>query len=273
MVRCVARPNDVSAGCELACLCPPVTNTTHHSHPFMPAGCRRMPQSMMTTSRTCSGATSHPSSAWRRRWAALWVGHTRPPGMLAVQRPCGCTPRLRVLHAGRCAPDIMLCSPPSLSQLRLGEKRILRGTMDGVRRRLAPIRGIPTKVRCGCTAGLLLVDCSSPGEHWCLVRLRLLLLGALHPAAALDAVQCSSAAHTWGGSTCLRHSARPRSTCLPCCCLLPARRALQSGGMQDPNADLIEIFDTIEQLPSAPKKLLDGFGRWLSGKDDPDWKR
>ncbi len=31
-------------------------------------------------------------------------------------------------------------------QLRLGEKRILRGTMDGVRRRLAPIRGIPTKV-------------------------------------------------------------------------------------------------------------------------------
>ena len=29
--------------------------------------------------------------------------------------------------------------------LRLGEKRILRGTMGGVRRRLAPIRGIPTK--------------------------------------------------------------------------------------------------------------------------------
>jgi hypothetical protein len=32
-------------------------------------------------------------------------------------------------------------------QLRLGEKRILSGTMGGVRRRLAPIRGIPTKVR------------------------------------------------------------------------------------------------------------------------------
>lgn len=135
---------------------------------------------------------------------------------MRLQRPCGCTAWLRVLHAGRCAPDLMLCSPPSLSQLRLGEKRILRGTMDGVRRRLAPIRGIPTKVRCGRTAGLLLVDCCSPGEHWCLVRLRLLLLGALHPAAALDAVQCSSAAHTWGGSTCLHHSARPRSACLPC---------------------------------------------------------
>ena len=35
------------------------------------------------------------------------------------------------------------------AQLRLSEKRILRGTMEGVRRRLAPIRGIPTKVRGG----------------------------------------------------------------------------------------------------------------------------
>lgn len=43
--------------------------------------------------------------------------------------------------------------------------------------------------------------------------------------------------------------------------------------MQDPNSDLKEIFDTIESIPSAPKKLLDGFGRWLSGKDDPDWQR
>ena len=31
------------------------------------------------------------------------------------------------------------------AQLRMAEKRVLRGTMDGVRRRLAPIRGIPTK--------------------------------------------------------------------------------------------------------------------------------
>lgn len=77
------------------------------------------------------------------------------------------------------------------AQLRLQEKRILRGTMDGVRRRLAPIRGIPTK----------------------------------------------------------------------------------KGGMQDPNADFKEIFDTIESIPTAPKRLLDGFGRWLSGVDDPDFKR
>lgn len=36
--------------------------------------------------------------------------------------------------------------------------------------------------------------------------------------------------------------------------------------MQDPNADLKEIFDTIESLPSAPKRLLDDFGKWLKSK-------
>lgn len=75
--------------------------------------------------------------------------------------------------------------------LRLSEKQILGGTMTGVRRRLAPIRGIPTK----------------------------------------------------------------------------------KGGMQDPNADLLEIFDTIEAIPAAPKKLLDGIMSWAKGEQDPDWKR
>lgn len=38
-------------------------------------------------------------------------------------------------------------SPPErlATQLRLEEKRIVAGTMDAVRRRLDPIRGIPTK--------------------------------------------------------------------------------------------------------------------------------
>ena len=74
--------------------------------------------------------------------------------------------------------------------LRLGEKRVLRGTMDGVRTRLAPIRGIPTK----------------------------------------------------------------------------------SGGLQDPNADLVEIFTAIEELPQAPGRLVDGFKSWLRGDNDPDFK-
>lgn len=59
------------------------------------------------------------------------------------------------------------------AQLRLSEKLIWNSTMDGLRRKLAPIRGIPTK----------------------------------------------------------------------------------SGKMQDPNSDIIEIFDTIEDLPNMPKKL------------------
>ena len=43
--------------------------------------------------------------------------------------------------------------------------------------------------------------------------------------------------------------------------------------MEDPNADLAEVFETLESLPSAPKRLLDGLGRWFSGADDPDWEK
>ncbi len=74
-------------------------------------------------------------------------------------------------------------------KLRLSEKRIISATMDAVRSRLAPIRGIPTK----------------------------------------------------------------------------------SGGMQDVNSDLKEIFDTIESIPTAPLKLLDTFVSWAKGEQDPDW--
>ena len=61
------------------------------------------------------------------------------------------------------------------ARLRLCEKKILSATMDAVRRRLAPIRGIPTK----------------------------------------------------------------------------------SGGMADPNADIKEVFDFIDELPRKPAQLLD----------------
>lgn len=77
------------------------------------------------------------------------------------------------------------------AHLRMGEKRTIRGVMDGVRRRLAPIRGIPTK----------------------------------------------------------------------------------SGTLQDPNADFKEMFDVIESIPSAPKKLFDGLAAWARGESDPDWKK
>ena len=47
----------------------------------------------------------------------------------------------------------------------------------------------------------------------------------------------------------------------------------KSGKMQDPNQDLLEIFETIEGVGSAPQKLWSTFSRWASGKDDPDFKR
>jgi hypothetical protein len=74
---------------------------------------------------------------------------------------------------------------------RSSEKEILLATIDAVRRRLAPIRGIPTK----------------------------------------------------------------------------------KGNMEDPNQDLLEIFETLEGLPSAPKRLWSSVSRWAQGKDDPDVKR
>lgn len=75
--------------------------------------------------------------------------------------------------------------------LRYGEKRIIQGTMTGIRKRLAPIRGIPTK----------------------------------------------------------------------------------SGGLEDPNADLLEVFETIESIPKAPLKLFEGLASWARGDSDPDWKK
>lgn len=75
-------------------------------------------------------------------------------------------------------------------RLRLAEKTILSETMDAVRQRLAPIRGIPTKQ-----------------------------------------------------------------------------------GMTDPNQDIKDVFNFIEDLPKQPKKLLDGFIGWARGDFDPDWKK
>ena len=74
--------------------------------------------------------------------------------------------------------------------LRLGEKRILLGTMAGVRRRLAPIRGIPTKK-----------------------------------------------------------------------------------GMADPNADFLEMFEMMEAIPAAPKRLFDSLRSWARGDADPTWNK
>ena len=74
--------------------------------------------------------------------AARLPGH-QPSGLCCAP----CEHALPALAARSCAPcEHALPACLGCLQLRLNEKRILRGTMDGVRRRLAPIRGIPTKV-------------------------------------------------------------------------------------------------------------------------------
>jgi hypothetical protein len=88
------------------------------------------------------------------------------------------------------APDLQGI-PRLAARQRMAEKTILTQFMDAVRRKLAPVRGIPTK----------------------------------------------------------------------------------AGAMADPNADLKEIFDTIEAIPSAPARLIDGFRRWARGEFDPEWKK
>ncbi|EIE20473.1 rubisco small subunit N-methyltransferase, partial [Coccomyxa subellipsoidea C-169] len=102
------------------------------------------------------------------------------------------------MHMGSAEEDVKLLQRPGLTaqerlaaRLRKAEKAILQGTLDAVRRRLAPIRGIPTK----------------------------------------------------------------------------------GGGLTDPNADLREVFDTIESLPSLPGKLVGGLMSWARGEQDPDWKK
>jgi len=75
-------------------------------------------------------------------------------------------------------------------QLRIEEQVIAQSTMDSVRRRLAPIRGIPTKQ-----------------------------------------------------------------------------------GLQDPNQDLLEVFEAFENIPNAPKKLFEGISSWARGDYDPEFRK
>ncbi len=47
----------------------------------------------------------------------------------------------------------------------------------------------------------------------------------------------------------------------------------KGGGMSDPNADLREIFATIESLPKIPSTVVGGLMSWARGEQDPDWKQ
>ena len=87
--------------------------------------------------------------------------------------------------------------------------------------------------------------------------------------------------------TCLQHfmlklvtisnSCRHLVTVLHVCSrrrLAPIRGIPTKGGkMVSPNADLEDIFSTIENIPNAPKKLFAGIRSWARGDKDPTWKR
>lgn len=47
----------------------------------------------------------------------------------------------------------------------------------------------------------------------------------------------------------------------------------KSGKLEDPNQDLVEIFEQVESIGAAPQRLWSSFSRWASGKDDPDFRR
>jgi protein-histidine N-methyltransferase len=47
----------------------------------------------------------------------------------------------------------------------------------------------------------------------------------------------------------------------------------KSGKLENPNQDLLEIFEAVEGLGSAPQKVWSSFSGWWSGKDDPDFRR
>ena len=43
--------------------------------------------------------------------------------------------------------------------------------------------------------------------------------------------------------------------------------------MTGPNSDLTEIFNSLEDLPKRPAKLISGFLSWAKGEQDPDWNK
>ena len=47
--------------------------------------------------------------------------------------------------------------------------------------------------------------------------------------------------------------------------LAPIRGIPTKQGMEDPNADLLEIFDAIENLPNKPKQMYAEFKKWARG--------
>lgn len=44
----------------------------------------------------------------------------------------------------------------------------------------------------------------------------------------------------------------------------------KSGNLKDPNQDLLDIFETIEDIPNKPKKILNDFVSWAKGEQQQE---
>ncbi|CCO66102.1 predicted protein [Bathycoccus prasinos] len=55
--------------------------------------------------------------------------------------------------------------------------------------------------------------------------------------------------------------------------LAPIRGIPTKQGMEDPNSDLLEIFDAIESIPNAPKKAFENFQKWARGDYEDENRR
>lgn len=53
--------------------------------------------------------------------------------------------------------------------------------------------------------------------------------------------------------------------------LAPIRGIPTKRGLEKPNQELLDIFQTVEELPQKPKQILDGFMSWARGEQDPSW--
>ena len=54
--------------------------------------------------------------------------------------------------------------------------------------------------------------------------------------------------------------------------LAPIRGIPTKQGLEDPNADLLEIFETIENLPNAPKRMFNNFKKWARGDYEDEFR-
>lgn len=55
--------------------------------------------------------------------------------------------------------------------------------------------------------------------------------------------------------------------------LAPIRGIPTKSGLSNPNQEILDAFQAMEDLPQKPKEILDGFMSWAKGEQDPNWDK